>query len=95
MKPKIDEVNGSSRSMKSALDQFLKFIPLCFLIQIDELLSYGINVTVYNGQVSNSLQLLLTIPSSSKLLGARHRFLLHACVLLVRLVLHCLASYLL
>jgi hypothetical protein len=43
--------------MESALDQFLKLIPLRFLIQIDELLSYGINVTVYNGQVSNSLQL--------------------------------------
>jgi len=27
--------------------------------EIDELLSYGVNVTVYNGQVSNSVHFLL------------------------------------
>jgi hypothetical protein len=27
-------------------------LTLSFVIQIDELLSYGVNVTVYNGQVS-------------------------------------------
>jgi hypothetical protein len=32
---------------------------IVFLLQIDELLSYGINVTVYNGQVSITTLLCL------------------------------------
>jgi hypothetical protein len=31
------------------------FFGVCSFSQIDELLSYGVNVTVYNGQVSSSL----------------------------------------
>jgi hypothetical protein len=31
---------------------------LCALFQIDELLSYGINVTVYNGQVTTDYRAL-------------------------------------
>jgi len=31
-----------------------------FILQIDELLSYGVNVTVYNGQVSSALPFLLS-----------------------------------